>query len=166
MKYLPSLPLWVSAFTDIEKCILAFRNDKTKVKQRLTIFFSSTRCLYPTVTTTQAQFQTGTIKLLRSDVSEEIIRGVLALWGVRQQGLSKMAGGFQTLSTVFFLFCFFQHRLFNITARYYLKKTGGSDDKTKIVLFEYFIAFVSGKLVETFLDIHGLSFRILELTFL
>ena len=46
------------------------------------------------------------------------------------------------------------------------KKTGGGADKSKIVLFEYFIDTIHGKLVKTFLDIHRLSFRILELTFL
>ena len=44
-------------------------------------------------------------------------------------------------------FGLFQHRLFNyVTARYYLakkKKTVRGDDKTKIVSFEYFIAFIS-----------------------
>ena len=46
------------------------------------------------------------------------------------------------------------------------KKTGGGADKSKIVLFEYFIDTIHGKLVQTFLDFHRLSFRILELTFL
>ena len=46
------------------------------------------------------------------------------------------------------------------------KKTGGGADKSKIVLFEYFIDIIHGKLFKIFLDIHRLSFRILELTFL
>ena len=53
-----------------------------------------------------AQFQTGTIKLPRTDVSEDIVRGAPALWEVRQWGPSDTAGGFQTLSTVFFFVYF------------------------------------------------------------
>ena len=60
VKYLPRSPLWASAFSDIVKCILAFRNDKTKVKQRDDIYFLNRMLnLYPIVTTTHAQFLTG-----------------------------------------------------------------------------------------------------------
>ena len=40
VKYLPRSPLRASAFSDIVKCILAFRKDKTKVKQRSRYFVS------------------------------------------------------------------------------------------------------------------------------
>ena len=82
----------------------------------------------------------GTIKLPRSNVLEEIICGALALWGVRQRGLSETAGGFQTLSTIFFVY--FNTGYSKILDLWLAKKWGG-DDKIKIVLFEYFIAFIS-----------------------
>ena len=59
----------------------------------------------------------------------------------------------------------------NVTARYKIKKTGGGDGKTKIVLFEYFIAFISilqcmVNWLKLFLTFIGLVSGFLELTFL
>ena len=80
------------------------------------------------------------IKLPRSDVSEEIIRGAPLYGELHNGGSSKTADGFQTLSIVDL---FISTQLDLYFAKNNNKAMGGCDDKIKLVLFEYFIAFIS-----------------------